>query len=94
MATALALRILDLFPRCPPEEPRTIAERGSGRIGRTAAGRRLEDESVRLAVIASIRHRHTNYDEILMRTADRPAARAQVRDLINAILRAWGPGEE
>ena len=73
MATALALRILGLFPRCPPEEARTIAEhaaeRGSGRIGRTAAGRRLEDESVRLAVIASIRHRHTNYDEILMRTA-------------------------
>jgi hypothetical protein len=80
-------------PKRPPEEARTIAghaaERGSGRIGRTAAGRRLEDESVRLAVIASIRHRHTNYDEILMRTADRPAARAQVRDQINAILRAW-----
>ena len=85
-------------PKRPPEEARTIAghaaERGSGRIGRTAAGRRLEDESVRLAVIASIRHRHTNYDEILMRTADRPAARAQVRDKINAILRAWErPGE-
>jgi hypothetical protein len=92
VATALALRILGLFPRCPPEEARTIAEhaaeRGSGRIGRTAAGRRLEDESVRLAVIASIRHRHTKYDEILMRTADRPGARAQVRDQINQILRA------
>jgi hypothetical protein len=98
VATALALRILGLFPRCPPEEARTIAEhaaeRGSGRIGRTAAGRRLEDESVRLAVIASIRHRHTNYDEILMRTADRPGARAQVRDQIDAILRAWGRQEK
>ena len=31
-----------------------------------------------------------NYDEILMRTADRHGARAQVRDQINAILRAWG----
>jgi hypothetical protein len=98
VATALALRILELFPRCPPEEARTIAEhaaeRGSGRIGRTAAGRRLEDESVRLAVIASIRHRHTNYDEILMETADRPGARAQVRDQIHEILRAWGPAED
>jgi hypothetical protein len=97
-ATALAAKILDLFPRCPPEEARTVAEhaaqRGTGRIGRTAAGRRLEEESVRLAVIASVRHRHTNYDEILMESADRPGARAQVRDEINEILRAWGPLEE
>ncbi len=98
VATSLAAKILDLFPRCPPEEARTIAEhaaeRGSGRIGRTAAGRRLEEESIRLAVIASVRHRHTNYDEILMRTADRSGARARVRDEINEFLRAWGPPEE
>jgi hypothetical protein len=97
VATALGARILELFPRCPPEEARTIAEhaaeRGSGRIGRTAAGRRLEEESVRLAVIASVRHRHTNYDEILMKSADRPGARAQVRGEIEEILRAWGPPE-
>jgi len=97
VATSLAAKILDLFPGCPPEEARTIAghatQRGSGRVGRTAAGRRLEEESVRLAVIASIRHRHTRYDEILMESADRPWARAQVRDEINEILRAWGPPE-
>jgi hypothetical protein len=46
-----------------------------------------------LAIIASIRHRHTNYDEILMETADRPGARAQVRDKINQVLNAWGPAE-
>jgi hypothetical protein len=94
VTTSLAAKILDLFPRCPAEEARTIAEhaaqRGSGRIGRTAAGRRGEEESVRLAVIASIRHRHTHYDEILMKSADRPGARAQVRNEINEILRAWG----
>ncbi len=93
VVTSLAAKILEFFPRCPPEEARTIAEhaaqRGSGRIGRTAAGRRLEDESVRLAVIASVRHRHTNYDEILMESADRAWARAQVRNEIDAILRAW-----
>jgi hypothetical protein len=64
VTTSLAARILDLYPKCPPQEARAIAEhaakRGSGRIGRTAAGRRLEEDSVRLAVIASIRHRHTN----------------------------------
>ena len=98
VATQLAVKILDLFPRCPPEEARIIAEhaaqRGSGRIGRTAAGRRLEEESVRLAVIASVRHRHTPYDEILMQSADRPWARAKVRDEIDEILRAWGPPEQ
>jgi hypothetical protein len=51
----------------------------------------LEGESVQLAVIASIRHRHTHYDEILMESADRAWARAQVREEIDEILRAWGP---
>ncbi len=94
----MAVKILELFPRCPPEEARIIAEhaaqRGSGRIGRTAAGRRLEEESVRLAVVASVRHRHTPYDEILMQSADRPWARAKVQDEIDEILRAWGPPEQ
>ena len=79
------------------EEARTMAEhaaqRGSGRIGRTAAGRQLEEDAVRLAVIAAIRHRHTRYDEILMATADRQGARAQVRDKIDEVLRAWGSAE-
>jgi hypothetical protein len=97
VATSLAAKILDLFPRCPPEEARTIAEhaaqRGSGRVGRSAAGRRLEEDSVRLAVVASIRHRHTRYDEILMASADRAGARARVRHEIDQILRAWAPPE-
>jgi hypothetical protein len=42
-------------------------------------------------VIASIRHRHTNYDEILMETADRRWARAQVQNKIEELLDAWGP---
>ena len=61
------------------------------RQGHASSG---EEESVRLAVIASIRHRHTHYDEILMKSYDRPGARAQVRDEINEILRAWGPPEQ
>jgi hypothetical protein len=93
-----ALKILELYPRCPPEEARIIAERaaqrGSGRVGRSAAGRRLEDASVRLAVIASIRHRHTDYDEILMQSADRQWARAQVRDKIEKFLEMWDPPED
>ncbi len=93
VTSQLAARILELFPGCALEEVRAIAkhaaQRGSGRIGRTAAGRQLDEGAVRLAVIASIRHRHTRYDEILMKTADRQGARAQVRDQIDEVLRAW-----
>jgi hypothetical protein len=55
--------------------------------------RRLEEESVRLAAVAAIRHRHTNYDELLMESADRVWARAEVREQIDKILSAWGPPE-
>lgn len=55
LATSLAARILDLYPRCPSEEARTVAKHtaklGSGRMQRTAAGRRFEEDSVRLAVM-------------------------------------------
>jgi hypothetical protein len=54
---------------------------------------RLEEETVRLGVIAFVRHRRTRYDEILMESANRAWARAQVRDQIEEILRAWGPLE-
>ena len=45
--------------------------RGSGRVGRTAAGRALDEEAVRAAVIAAIRHRHTAYDRMLMQVWSR-----------------------
>jgi len=92
-ASQLAAKILELFPRCPPTEACAIAEhtslRGSGRVGRSAAGRRLEEERVRLAVIAAVRHRYTNYDEFRMESGDRAGAREQVRDQIDKILRSW-----
>src|SRR5215471_1446902 len=54
--------ILELFPSCPPEEAQAIAAhtaaRGSGRVGRTSAGRAFEPEAL-TAVVAAIRHNHT-----------------------------------
>jgi hypothetical protein len=47
-----------------------------------------------LAVVASIRPRHTNYYEVLMACADRALARAPVRDQFEDILDAWGRSEE
>lgn len=40
--------------------------RGSGRVGRTAAGRSLDEEALTAAAIASVRHKHTKYDLLLM----------------------------
>src|SRR5215471_8186623 len=93
----LALRMADsirqLFPGCPLEEARAIAAhtsvRGSGRVGRTSGGRALEEEPLRAAVIAAIRHRHTKYDRLLMRGVGRMAAREAVSDEIDDVLKHW-----
>jgi len=89
----IADEIRRLFPGCPPERAQAIAghtaARGSGRVGRSAAGRALESDALELAVIASVRHRDTRYDELLMSGVDRHAARAQVADEVASMLRAW-----
>ena len=88
--------IRELFPRCPPKEARRIAthtaERGSGRVGRTAAGRALDPKPIELAVIAHVRHEHTNYDELLMRGTDRSDAREMIRSAVQNQLEAWRNG--
>jgi hypothetical protein len=56
----MAEEIRRLFPRCPPERADAIARhtalRGSGRVGRSAAGRALGEQAITLAVVASVRH--------------------------------------
>ncbi|OOD74803.1 hypothetical protein BWP15_21405, partial [Mycobacterium tuberculosis] len=67
---------------CPAGRAEAIARhaatRGSGRIGRSAAGRALDPEAVRLAVAASVRHIDTSFDELLMSGVDRETARHRV----------------
>lgn len=88
--------ILNEFPKCPPAEAREIAahaaERGSGRVGRSAAGRELDPKAITLAVIAHIRHVHTNYDSLLMRGVDRRDARDQIRGTLDKVLGHWSAG--
>ncbi|ONF71562.1 DUF2293 domain-containing protein [Amycolatopsis keratiniphila] len=85
--------IVELFPGCPPERARAIAEhaglRGSGRVGRSAAGRELAERAVFLAVVASIRHLDTEYDDLLMAGVERQAARDRIRPTIDAVLERW-----
>lgn len=92
--------ILKRFPGCPADEAREIAahacEVGSGRVGRSSTA----DDPVRAAVVAHIRHVHTDYDDLLdsrieswMDFADRQEVRAEARehvsDQIDEILGRW-----
>jgi hypothetical protein len=89
----MAEQIGRLFPGCPSQRALAIARhaaaRGSGRVGRSAAGRALEDAAIELAVIAAVRHEDTPYDELLMSGIDRELARAQVRSEVDRVLIGW-----
>jgi hypothetical protein len=93
LQTAFAERIRALFPGCPSRRATAISQhavtRGSGRVGRSAAGRALADEAVTLAVVASVRHEDTRYDQLLMAGVPRDEARAQARDAVDAVLDRW-----
>ncbi|NIH88004.1 DUF2293 domain-containing protein [Amycolatopsis granulosa] len=90
---AFADTIRRLYPGCPPDRAQAIAghagTRGSGRVGRSAAGRALGEEAVRLAVIASIRHLNTDYDRLLMDGVPRAEARERIRPALDRVLRSW-----
>ncbi|MET0234923.1 MAG: DUF2293 domain-containing protein [Kibdelosporangium sp.] len=82
-----------LFPHCPADRATAIARhtglRGSGRVGRSAAGRALDEEALTRAVIASIRHEDTEYDELLMSGVERDEARTRIRTDIDSVLARW-----
>jgi hypothetical protein len=85
--------ILAEFPSCPLEEAKEIAvhtaERGSGRVGRSAAGRELQLDAIALAVGAHVRHVHTNYDQLLMEGTERQAARQLIQETQTQVMRRW-----
>lgn len=91
---AFAAEILRLFPGCPADRAQAIAAhasvRGSGRVGRSAAGRSLSEGAVVSAVVASVRHLDTPYDRLLMSGVPRHEARRRIAAEVEAGLRAWG----
>jgi hypothetical protein len=60
-------------------------------VGRSAAAKSLAEDAILLAVVAHIRHRETNYDELLGSGWDRSDARSAVASSIDEVLRRWGP---
>lgn len=86
-------RLGELYPGCPPTERRAIASHAcrihSGRVGRSAAAKRLEAPAVDLAVRAHVRHVHTEYDALMAQGVARAEARAMVAADVETQLDAW-----
>jgi hypothetical protein len=93
LVARMATEIRKLFPRCPPREAAAIAAhtatRNSGRVGRTLAGRNLDEGALTAAVTAAVRHQHTEYDALLAGGMDRLRAREEIADRMRAILADW-----
>lgn len=90
---AFAGRVRELFPTAPEGRERVIAEhacqRYSGRVGRSAAAKALDEQAVRLAVTAHVRHAETEYDVLLAAGMERREARERVVGDVARVLEAW-----
>lgn len=93
LQAAIADEIQRLFPGCPPQRAEVIARytatRGSGRVGRTAAARELDHSAIEFAVVASVRHLDTGYDDLRMSGVDRSDARERVQPDVARVLDGW-----
>jgi hypothetical protein len=58
-------------------------------VGRSAAGRSLDEKALTLAVAASVRHEDTGYDSLLMSGIARDEARDRVRSTVDCVLAVW-----
>ena len=82
--------VREIFPYCPDRREVVIAEHAwrkyTGRVGRSAAAKALEQDAVRTAVTAHIRHAETEYDELLLLGLERWDAREEVHAKVNDVL--------
>lgn len=89
--TAFEAAIKAQFSIIPDDEAGIVAEKAlkkrSGRVGRTST-LSLETKA-RLAVLAHIRHCHTNYDQLVEKKG-KDEARKQVHAKILSVARKWG----
>lgn len=88
-----AARVRELYPACPVGRELEIAkhacEKYSGRVGRSAKAKALDEKAVQLAVIAHTRHAETRYDQLLAQSWERSLAREAVSEKIREILACW-----
>jgi hypothetical protein len=87
-------RVRELYPGCPKGREKEIAAHAcrkySHRVGRSASAKRLDEEAVTLAVVAHIRHRETDYDELISKGYERFDARLTVKKMLKLPWRNGG----
>lgn len=80
------------FPKMRKAEKASALKHGlkkhSGRVGRT--GQIPLTKKVLLAVIAHVRHKHTEYDALLRDGKERDAARKVTWKKIEDVMHGWG----
>ncbi len=93
-----AQKVREKFPNSPPKREFAIAEHAclkySGRVGRSAVAKQLDENAIYLAVRAHVRHNETKYDHLLAQGYERGWARAEVEDKVWEVLRQWRGSEE
>jgi hypothetical protein len=88
-----AARVRELYPSCPGGIEDMIAthacQKYSNRVGRSAQAKNFDEEAIRLAVIAHVRHRETNYDKMLSMGYDRHEARLLIQRDVDDVINTW-----
>jgi hypothetical protein len=81
------------YPGCPSQEAEAIADHAcqkySGRVGRSSAAKAFDAKAIELAVKAHVRHKHTHYDQLLMKGWGRTEARSAVAEKLDQVMREW-----
>jgi hypothetical protein len=80
------------FPKMPTSEKNAVLKHGfkkhSGRVGRTSSI--PLSRKILFAVIAHVRHTHTDYDRLLKSGKSRENARKATRKSIERVMQKWG----
>jgi hypothetical protein len=86
-------QILMQYPGCPTQEAEAIADHAcqkySGRIGRSSAAKAFDANAIELAVKAHVRHKHTCYDQLLMKGWERTESRSAIAEKLDQVMREW-----
>ena len=81
------------YPGCPTQEAEAIAghacRKYSGRVGRSSAAKAFDAEAIAMAVKAHVRHKHTRYDQLLMKGWGRTEARSAIAEKLSQIVSDW-----
>ena len=81
------------YPGCPAQEAEVIADHAcqkySGRVGRSSGAKAFDAKSLALALKAHVRHKHTHYDQLLMKGWERTEARLAIAEKLTQIVSEW-----